>query len=105
MFHELENNAKVSLIAFRENYAHYLSLSKKLGKSIETYLKSKQLKYYECFESIFNCSELPLTETSPNCFILPPTSVNRIKRDELMKKKNDFFEENSIVFVDAISFV
>ncbi len=51
----LAQQKPVTFITFRENYAHFLSLSKKIGKSIEGYLKSKQLTYIECFQSHF-CS-------------------------------------------------
>lgn len=36
----------VTFLAIRENYAHYLSLSKKMGKSIEEFGKNGTLKYY-----------------------------------------------------------
>jgi hypothetical protein len=49
MLEELARERKVTFVGFRENYAHFLSLSKKMGKSIEGYLKSKQLTYIECF--------------------------------------------------------
>ena len=49
MLSELAREKAVTLISFRENYAHFLSLSKKLGKSIEGYIKNKQLTYIECF--------------------------------------------------------
>lgn len=51
LLHALGQEKKVTFITFRENYAHFLALSKKVGKSIEGYLKSKQLTYIECFES------------------------------------------------------
>lgn len=49
MLDALAKEKKITFVAVRENYAHYLSLSKKLGKSIEGYLKNKQLTYIECF--------------------------------------------------------
>ena len=45
----LSQDQKVTFIALRENYAHFVALSKKVGKSIEGFLKNKQLTYIECF--------------------------------------------------------
>ena len=49
MLDRLTNGYHVTFLALRENYAHYNAISKKLGKSLETFLKSEQLDYYECF--------------------------------------------------------
>lgn len=51
---------EVTFVAVRENYAHFLALSRKMGKSIEEFGKSGKLLYYEAFASGL-CSELPLT--------------------------------------------
>ena len=49
MLEELSQDNNVTFITFRENYAHFLSLSKKLGKSIEGFIKNKRLQMIECF--------------------------------------------------------
>lgn len=46
MLDRLINGHHLTFLALRENYAHYLAISKKLGKSLETFLKSEQLVYY-----------------------------------------------------------
>ena len=45
----LASGNHVSFLALRENYAHYLALAKKIGKSFEASLKSEQMVYLECF--------------------------------------------------------
>ena len=77
---------KTLFITFRENYAHYLALSKKIGKSLEGFLKSKQLAYLECFESHF-CSELPLVESQPMTYVPPPSLVHKIYSKDLFNQK------------------
>jgi hypothetical protein len=102
MLHLLAQEQPVTFIAFRENYAHFLSLSKKLGKSIEGYLKTKQLTYIECFESPF-CSELPLTESTPQTYASPPSAIRKIHPNQL-KNHPEVFTLNNTVVVDALSF-
>ncbi len=46
----LKNKKKVIFVAFKNNYAHYLSASKKLGLSIELNIKNENLVYIDCFE-------------------------------------------------------
>lgn len=51
MMDALLKGQDVTFVGVRENYAHFLALSKKMGKSIEEYGKSGKLKYYEAFVS------------------------------------------------------
>jgi len=91
----------VVFIALRENYAHYLSLSKKLGGSFEQYL-NKGLTYYEAFMTDW-CGELPLTEICPNTYAVPPTTVNCISPKDL-KSKVKVKDEGSLVVVDCLKY-
>lgn len=47
----LLQGTKAIFIVFRENYAHYASLAKKMGNPIDPFLKSGQLTYIECFNT------------------------------------------------------
>ena len=91
----------VVFITLRENYAHYLSLSKKLGGSLEQYL-NKGLTYYEAFLTDW-CGELPLTESCPNTYAVPPTTVNCILPRDL-KDKVKVKGEGCLVAVDSLKF-
>jgi archaellum biogenesis ATPase FlaH len=46
----LKNKNKVVFVAFKNNYAHYLNVSKKLGFSIEMNIKNDNLVYIDAFE-------------------------------------------------------
>ena len=37
----LKNNKKIFFLSLTQTYAHYVSVSKKLGLNIETYIKNK----------------------------------------------------------------
>lgn len=103
MLSELARQQPVTFIAFRENYAHFLSLSKKLGKSIEGYIKNKQLTYIECFESNF-CSELPLSELTPATYASPPSMARKIYAEDLMKE-DTIVKKGQVLIVDSIGFI
>jgi hypothetical protein len=100
---ELAKQQPVTFIAFRENYAHFLSLSKKLGKSIEGYIKNKQLTYIECFESKF-CSELPLTELTPATYASPPSMVRKIYAEDLSSQEG-VIKPGEVLIVDSVGFI
>lgn len=103
MLSELSRQQQVTFITFRENYAHFLSLSKKLGKSIEGYIKNKQLTYIECFQSSF-CSELPLTEITPATYTSPPSIVRKVYAEDLSKEEG-VIKQGEVVIVDAVGFI
>lgn len=97
----LVNNKPVVFVALRENYAHYLSLSKKIGGSFEQYL-NKGLTYYEAFMSDW-CGELPLAEVCPNTYAVPPTTINCVLPADL-KRKVKVKGEGCLVVIDCLKF-
>lgn len=99
----LGQQKKVTFIAFRENYAHFLALSKRIGKSIEGYLKNKQLTYIECFESHF-CSELPLLESQPSTYVPPPSLIQKLHAKDLIQQA-DLLKNAELVVVDSVGYI
>lgn len=98
----LKNNKKVVFIAFRENYAHYLSLSKKLGMSIEGHL-GKNITYVESFMTDW-CQDLPLTMTCPATYVVPPNTVQTLSLDQLTKKLKTVVQKDAMIVVDSLKY-
>jgi len=103
MLRELTAGKKITFLAFRENYAHYTALSKRVGKSLEGFVKNNSLLYYECFESPF-CSELPLVETQPSTYTPPPSLAKKLHPMNLKNEKNPF-EGIDWIVVDSIGYI
>ena len=63
----LKNSDKVIFMAFQNNYAHYLTISKKLGMNIEPHLKKDNLFYIDGVENIIDWVplDIPFTEDRP----------------------------------------
>jgi hypothetical protein len=84
----------VILLALRENYAHYLSLSKKLGSSLEPHISSGRLVYYDNFMSDW-CFDLPMTDAPPATFAVPSKKIRSGKPN---------LDKGVAVVVDAAKF-
>ena len=99
----LTEGKATTFVAWRENYAHYLSLSKKLSKSIEPFLKSGTLQYIECFQHSY-CSELPLTEQHPSTYTPLPPKIRQLSVDALIEEEG-IVKEGGVLVMDAVEFV
>ena len=102
----LKGNKKVVLLVFRENFAHYSALAKKLGANLEQFVSNDQLKHVECFLTSW-AVDLPMTEVSPATYVLPSNKVLHISSQALFLEslpKIDF-SNRDVVFVDCLNFL
>ncbi len=60
----LKNGDGVVFVGLQQNYAHYFSLSKRLGNNIEPHISSENLTYIDFFNGLTDWipEDLPLTE-------------------------------------------
>lgn len=106
----LKNNDGVIFVALQQNYAHYYSISKRIGNSLDPHLKSELLTYIDFFNSLTDWvpEDLPLTEEATIFWNPLPPKVIKMKIEdnegealmnklydtivkELEKKKGDNF--------------
>ena len=74
----VKNNDSVVFVGLQQNYAHYYSISKRIGSSLEPYIKSDTLIYLDFFSTINDWipEDLPLTEEATLFWgTLPPKAI------------------------------
>lgn len=97
------------------NFSHYLTISKKLGCSIENYINNSKILYIDFFNKLSDWipSEIPLTEEVPNFWKeLPKKSeifsgFSEENFEKLFEKMSDFTKgkEKTWVFIDNLNFL
>jgi Uncharacterized conserved protein (DUF2348). len=77
----LKNTDGVVFVGVQQNYAHYFSLSKRLGNNIEPHISSGNLTYIDFFNGLTDWipEDLPLTEETTIFWNPLPTKALSMK--------------------------
>lgn len=77
----LKNGDGVIFVGLHQNYAHYHSISKRLGNNIEPHISSDLLTYIDFFNNISDWmpEDLPLTEETTIFWNAKPSKVIDMK--------------------------
>ena len=82
-FYLREGNG-VILVSSSQNYASYLSISKRLGLNIESNLNNENLTFIDCFtgSSDWFTEEIPFTEETGNLWSAMPMKAKQLNFKE-----------------------
>ena len=92
----LKNNDSAIFVGLQQNYAHYYSISKRMGNSLDPHIKSESLTYIDFFTSLTDWvpEDLPLTEEGTIFWNpLPPKAIKmKIESDQGEALMNSLYE-------------